>query len=415
LAREPDQKTDWSRFKFYAPLIRSLDCALVCTPDRLIDVDVLRALVESGVEKPILPNLRSLIWRINNGIDHYMDLFSGPRLTRLTIFFPPVAPNSPTSHSQTFACLTSSLSNLLSLSIYASARFHDLTSPLSDFVCGLRNLKEVSTNVQLDRRALRHLAASPCTGLAIGNDPTDILESIIELGTTPFPEIGSLYVTSREGTGVAGLIELLPAKKLHLLNVRHVGWGPSRSDITQLIKTISTRCSHTNPVSLFVAVTRRDPEHSAAHPFSTLAPLLALRNVTEMGFSNVSFDLDDGDIENIGPVCGVFTCPLLLTRITLASVVALAKHCPGLASFELALHITVVDFSLVLLPRETDRAHRFGPFDHPAQVATFLSRLFPSLKGVSGDGFEPDPDNVQQLWREVSRYLQANRAHGGGV
>jgi hypothetical protein len=438
LAREPHQKTDWSRFKFYAPFIKSLDCSWTGTSTGLVSVKILSALVESDVEKPIFPNLCSLTWDGELQIDLYMDILFGPQLTCLTIFFPPNLTDSPTSLSQTFSRLTRSLPHLHSITICASARsWPDLTSPLSDFVCGVRNLKKVVTNIQLDHRALRHLVTSPCTHLSIANDATDILQSIIELGTTPFPEIGSLHVKSLDGTSVAGLVELLPAKKLHLLSVRHVGWGRSGLDITQLIKTISTRCSHTNPFSLFVAVARRDPDHSVDYPFSTLAPLLALRNVTQMEFFDVSFDLDDGDIENIAIAWPCLRSLYLASaphdrrsRITLAGLVALAKHCPGLESFELAIHITVVDFSL--LPREgavtPNRTLEYIFLEHwtadlvdPAQVAKFLSRLFPSLKGVNWDDFEPDsdepdePDNMQQLWREVSRHLQANQAHGVGV
>jgi hypothetical protein len=392
-------------------------------------VNILRALVESDVEKPILPNLRALTWDGNKQIEQYMDLFCGPQLTSLAILFP--SNHSPTSHSQTFARLTRSLPNLHTISIYAPVQWHephDLTGPLSDFVCGAPNLRVVSTNIELDRRAIRHLATSPCTRLAIGNDATDILQSIIEsVPTTPFPEIGSLYVTSRDGTGVIRLIELLSAKKLHLLSVRDMGWVLGRLDITQLIKAIDMRCSHTNLVSLFVSVVGIDPAHSANYPFGTLAPLLSFKNMAQMGFFNVSFDLDDGDIENIA-IAWPCLRSLTLTsapherrsKLTLASIVALAKHCLDLETFELAIHIAVVDFSL--LPREgaviPNRIIENIVLDqsttddlvNAVEVAKFLSRLFPSLKGVSGVNLVPvEPDN---MWLEVSRHLPANESHG---
>jgi hypothetical protein len=424
LAREPDQKTDWFRFKFYAPFIKFLECSWARTSTQLVSVDILRALVESDVEKPILPNLRSLGWNDHQQIDQYMDLFSGPQLTCLAIRL--LSNQSPTSHSQTFARLTRSLPNLHTISFYALWNEpRDITGPLSDFVCGAPNLKVVSTNIQLDRRALRHLAASHCTRLAIENDATDILQSIIELGTTPFPEIGSLYVACRDGTSVAGLIELLPAKKLHLLIVRHVGRGPSGLDITQLIKTISTRCSHTNLVSLAVNVAYPDSDHSVDYPFSTLAPLLAFRNVTNMGFVNVPFDLDDGDIENIAIAWPCLRSLTLLSlpherrsRLTLTSIVALVKHCLDLETFKLVIHIAVIDFSLLplegaVIPNRIvknivlDHSTTDNPVD-AVEVANFLSRLFPSLKGVGEVGLK-QRDNI---WREVSRHLPANQSHG---
>jgi hypothetical protein len=438
LAREPDQTTDWSRFRFYASFIRSFKCVWSFqdpSTTSLIHPDIFGALAASYPERPILPRL-SRLWWSSNLADPYIDLFTGPQLNFLTIQFP----SSHISHliqARALTLFTESMPNLHSVRIESheleTRRHPNLAKALSDLICGLQNLRSVRTNIRLNPEALRHLATSPCIDLEITNEPAEILQTMTESIRPPlFSELQSLTITSGGVTSMIRLIELSRAEKLQRLKICHdsedheVEW-----DMERLITTVGAKCSHTELTSIELGYdygrnATPPPPVTVPAPLSlqTLAPLLTFRHLTSVTICLVTraVDLDDGDIEQIAiawprlqSISLSFDNYQTQPKLTLASLVTLVKRCPELHTINLRIHVDTVDFSLltpvttnenvttILLGRSTMSGPRVSTFAGLADIARFLSSLFPRLHKVHGMCWA---ESAQlNTWDVVSRHL----------
>jgi hypothetical protein len=432
LAREPDATTDWSRFKFYAPLIKTLEFTWDPSNPRttcLIKDDLFRMLAGSDLQKPVLPNLGNLTWQNSNSrIDSYMDLFLGPQLTSLTFWFCHHEA-SRSAVAQVSALSKQSLPNLNSITVQSTdfSPPSDLTRALSDFICGRRDIKLVSTNLLLNRDAVRHVAASSCTYFDILNNATNLIQSIAGSVPAPFRELRLLSVNCRSITDLIGLVELL-----HLKNLRDLCVYLSRRDseansnLERMIEAINTKCSHTEFTS-FVIKRLHEVDFSvcSSHSLGTLTPLLNFRNMTRVDIDTpFAFDLDDGDIIQMATAWPRLKELHLYTashdsharsRVTLASMVTLANHCPALCTFALTIHVPSVDFNL-LPPEGTMPPNErviYISFDHStvadcvdlADIAKFMSRLFPKLAYIRDDDIASETG--VDVWDSVSAHLQA--------
>jgi hypothetical protein len=158
-----------------------------------------------------------------------------------------------------------------------------------------------------------------------------------------------------------------------------------------------------------------------------LTPLLVFRNMTHLIICDrFPIDLDDADIEQIATslpslrsfdVCSAPHESDLRPRVTLASLVSLATHCPRLSKLGLAISVAAVDFTSLppegaITPNKAItmiRVHPGSMVEHVelADIAKFMSRLFPRLVrfvyGLQvGDGYF-------KVWDRVLPYLLAYR------
>jgi hypothetical protein len=413
LTKQPDETSDWSRFKFYASLVKNLHFTLhrrqetssSSFPRCLVHPDILDMLAESGLEKPVLPNLMALTWPSCEAHDRYIELFFGTRLTTLTYYFSS-SRVFDFSWAQAFDSLRRSAPNLTSIYIYSHEYIHQgpqgLANAIADMIYGLKRITNLRCfSVRLNSDAIRHLATSTCAFLHLGNDATDILDSIRAMvPTTAFPELQRLVLRSDNMTSLVRVIELLRTESLRRIDLRYEtqNWA-TRTDIEQLIKTLEARCSHTELTHFSI----RDDETNSTPPLpmSILAPLLKFKNMTDLVIDNFAFDLNDDNMKTIAVawpclehirLCSILHRREVQPKISLASLVTLAQHCPKLREFELVLDIATVDFALlppegVLTPNrnvhEISLYHSvIGEAVSPAEIATFLSTLFPRLNEV---------------------------------
>jgi hypothetical protein len=437
LRRSPNQMTDCSRFTFYAPFVLSLSCNWdVYANARFVDVKIFRALASSDLQKPILPNLRSLIWGSNDFLaDPCLSQFFGPQLINLQMFS---LPQPCSSYPATaLAVGQQSLLNLRSFEFRfddldepSMLTWHELTQLLSNFICSLPHIQDVRTDIPLDHDALRRLAASSRTRrLHLHNDAADILQSITGSVSSPLaPELTKLHLHSSDFADIVRILELVCTVNLHEIEVHHFGLHDLLPDVTPLFETIGTRCSPIHLSSIEVEYLEDDKRISTRiRSLSALTPLFRLRNLTTLRMSEWwTFDLDDGDIKEIALAWPHLRYLQLNTknyedldvtpRTTLASLVTLSEHCPRLWYLNFGLHIAEVDFDLLIPPVPLNLEltsldiSTVGHSVNPQDVADFLVALFPNLTDVSGNDYYGDSD-ISEFWVQVTRLLVINADH----
>jgi hypothetical protein len=151
--------------------------------------------------------MHSLVWHTSDPqVDHYIEhLFFGPQLISLTLWccelMQPTHAHFPIPSTRSLPNLTSVVFRYLG----PLERRADLTRSFSDFICGLRTIEQVSTDIPLDRDAVRHLAASSCVSLSMSNNPTDIMQTISRSVLAPFPNLVSLSFNCTAMPDVNGL------------------------------------------------------------------------------------------------------------------------------------------------------------------------------------------------------------------
>jgi hypothetical protein len=431
LAKQPNETSDWSKFKFYASLVKDLHFRWKrqgnSVPASLVPPSVLQALMEFKLERPIFPNLKALTWSSSvDQLDGYIKLFLGTQLTFLSIYYD--IRGLDLSKTRGMGSFEHLAPNLTSIFVYWPGQRAPQTvaSTWTTIICGLKQITDVSCRgIWLNPEAIRHLATSSCTCLDLGNDAVDILHSIRGMApTSAFPRLQTIVVRSDDMTSLARLIELLRAETLRIINVFHRTQNPEmETDIETLIMTLGERCS---PAELTeVMISGEYTNSTPPFPLSVLAPLLEFRNITDLAIDNFGFDLDDDDMEAIAVawprlkyirLCSVQHGHDFQPRVTLASLVTLTKHCTELRGLELILDIAGVDFTLLppegaMTPnRNVDRislAHSvIGRLVDPAEIAKFLSILFPELKEVCS--LDSGPGERFGILDTIARVLPAN-------
>jgi hypothetical protein len=251
LAKRPNETLDWSKFKFYASLVTNFHFGWKrqgnSVPAYLVHPGVLQALMESKLEKPILPNLKALTWSSSVAqLDGYIKLFVGTQLTFLSIYYD--IGGLDLSETRGIGSFEHLAPNLTSICVYWPGQRAPQTvaSTLTTVICGLKRITNVSCRaIWLNPEAIRHLATSSCTCLDLGNDAIDILRSIRGMvPTSAFPRLKTLVVRSDDMTSLALLIELLRAEILCTINVLHRTQNPEmETDIKTLIRALGERCS----------------------------------------------------------------------------------------------------------------------------------------------------------------------------
>jgi hypothetical protein len=420
LQRKPDHMTDWSRFIFYASFVKHLTCIWRPDANCLVDTGIFRALAKSALPKPILPNLEYLCFEGCENFRVSPDIiaqFFGPRLIFMSVIL------SSESVSATWTARIQSLQSLKTLRIFNHflLQANHFTRPVSKLVRSLPDVKSVSTSIPLDQDALRHLATSSCYSIQLGNDAVDVLQSVT--GLRSFPNLETLHIVSHDLDVVGRLLEHLCAENLLAIEIAFEGDDDLHANITQLFRTIGARSPLKTLESIEIMDLAESWSHFTIHTLGTLAPLFSLSNLTELNVGLAfGFDLGDDDIQQIAMAWPCLRSLILMnhqdgpSRITLASLVALVKHCPELRSFGLRICVTEIDFNLI--PREG----AFAPNDHvesisvyhafvgelvnPEDVAAFLSALFPMLLYIEGDYVKPTHHN--NFWDDVQGLLPHN-------
>ncbi|KAJ7149489.1 hypothetical protein C8R43DRAFT_1236499 [Mycena crocata] len=197
----------------------------------------------------------------------------------------------------------------------------------------------------------------------------------------------------------------------------------SPSSLTKL-SIVYTPGTHPKHAASIPSNSRRVPATAAriqqiSVDLQALQPLLCFNNLVEVQLADgVGFDLDDAAVEALARACprlehlslrdaGLEYLPW--AHVTLAGLVAFAKHCPQLQSLGLAVNATVVpergtvdimirQNSLAIL--EVSNLPITAEIHDERGVAEFLSITFPALRRTCG-------------WPSVERVLQERRRRGG--
>jgi hypothetical protein len=212
--------------------------------------------MESKLEKPILPQLKALVWSSNTAqLDGYIKLFAGTQLTSLSIDYNPRTLGL--SEAQGIGSIGHYAPNLTSICVHWCGwdTQQAVANTVTAIICGLKQITDVSCRgVQLNPQAIRHLATSSCACLNIGNDAIDILRSIRRMAPTPaFPELQKLIVCSNDMTSLSQLIELLRADTLRRIHIFYRTQVPEmETNIEQLIGTLGARCSHADLTEVWI-------------------------------------------------------------------------------------------------------------------------------------------------------------------
>ncbi|KAI4521120.1 hypothetical protein K525DRAFT_270165 [Schizophyllum commune Loenen D] len=188
--------------------------------------------------------------------------------------------------------------------------------------------------------------------------------------------------------------------------------GIQGADLCHLCESVRVNCSTDSLDRLELSLPSTQDEPMAFHDIQSL---LSFTNLVYVGLFYASYGLKDDDIAHLAQSwprlrqltlrhasCSSTEIP----TCTLNSILAFAQHCPDLETLVMA-----VDATAVIMPNRADiafrRAHTclrtfevlHSPIVAPVEVASFLTRFFPSLnpEGLVTPELVQD-ERREQLW-----------------
>ncbi|KAJ7657185.1 hypothetical protein DFH06DRAFT_1197612 [Mycena polygramma] len=417
-ARRAIEPRDWDRFDVYARRIRILVITEIPS-----DSDTESCVFEVLAAYPreyLLPNLRKLIW----GADHM------PRLSSVHLFLSPQIEEVMLNVLSTAADLAILPTLPLRCPLLTSVTIDTIPDLDPDhrvqslMIRGFRRLTRVGVR-GIDQAAFDHLAQLPALEALTIYETTHFEPSGLNSRSSAFSHLQELSVRRARPDLLASLLKIKDIWPL----VRFASSLSSTPTATARVYALLVdRLDHATLAELAVDTPRcSDPlplplVATTALSIDVIRALFIFRNLRSVTLIPPGgLDLDDGAIETLArawPQVSTLklhgTAPYRAppSRVTLAGLRALARHCPRLSFLSMPLDASVVPANPGDDVVQKELALFFvddALLDDPAPVAVYLFGMFPNLKHVVAGGAHPSDDvEVLQraqilggLWKEV--------------
>ncbi|KAJ7032542.1 hypothetical protein C8F04DRAFT_1003819 [Mycena alexandri] len=240
----------------------------------------------------------------------------------------------------------------------------------------------------------------------------------LSLQNVPRPHFPSLEILNLWATTVEVARTIIAATH-HPLTAVNLLCGGGLADcrtIARLYTALAAPRVHSALHTLHIEVSGNHPEIIAGDTLRILFPFTHLRTIVLKPY--LGFDLDDDlllevartwtRVEDLRLAVLNTNHPMRVdVRVTLTGIHALAKHCPKLRNLEITFDATSVPELKEVWAQEKLTMMRvdLSPISSPADVATFLSRIFPGLQEL--ESYCPCDKPKTELWKRVDRYLKA--------
>ncbi|KAJ6461927.1 hypothetical protein C8R47DRAFT_1027164 [Mycena vitilis] len=414
---------DLERSLRYALRVKTLTIAWY-KPERVSEV--LLSLSSCWPGGLLFPSLRKLHWVPGRGGgDNFAPLriFCPPTLTR--IYFSCEGSNTNISLLSTLAA---SCPGLKQISLDFGSMTPHVQSAASAFICGLQHLETLHMGAPTSE-ALSRIAELPgLNSLELTGLPSSLW------GSTPpsspiFPHLQRLVLGPLDielATKFLSSLVQLPLVSLSVILDRCA----TAVQTELLFDVIRVACSNTFLRSLTLENNvgrlprgEREPYMLNARALGKLSGFRGITNVSIM--APVGFNLDDAAVDLVAAAWPYLENLTLETRVlsppihlTFHAIRSLALLCPRLQSLDIEFDATstppsscdehVVNGSLENLRVGT------SPIAKPAQVARYLSRIFPNLSSITtvrGGQDNEDPEEVERhgeaiswhrMWKQVA-------------
>ncbi|KAJ7031026.1 hypothetical protein C8F04DRAFT_1364954 [Mycena alexandri] len=393
----PITPSDWTRVLFYANYVKSF----VQEGGEPVTKEVYATLILSLPTYPLFPNLRHLTWKTQDNVFPYFRILVGNKLRSIVL------------------------------------NMHGSDAAIYSAICSLNHLERLKLT-SLDLPSLLHLARLPnLSSLHLYTFPHDL--ATVSGFRTRIENTGPVFGPLRELTTFSD-------------SVRHVTWFLDAIDPDALDKidleiespiviedwqTLNTSLAQGSSKTL-TKVTLREmfsfdldiPDRlEYMIPTECIQPLLSCAHLTEVTvLAGHGIHLDDAFLQlmalawpqlqklDLSPRC---QSAHYVPQVTLAGLIPLAQHCPGLVSLALVMNATVADPHSKEKPGGgitngalTDLEVVESPLSSPGAVASFLSAIFPNLQRVTArdemtrNMLMPDWEDNMFAWAAVSDLVQ---------
>ncbi|KAI0330661.1 hypothetical protein GY45DRAFT_1434491 [Cubamyces sp. BRFM 1775] len=448
---------DWTRYKHYAPFIRSLRwlSSDTISPEALAAVSL-----HSPYGNALLPYLSKLTWVDSR--DYCMAfarIFLAPSIRELDLTVPddhaPVATAAFFKHARQ-VCREVEVLKLNSRCYTSTAqcvRFpheEDVSLSLANWLRVLTNLREFVGHPYISARCVWALGALPnllAVELKISQRQVDAiaapLTSPSATGRSWFKSVVKLNLCFKQLNGSSQVfLAAVQSTTLRRL-LLHVDSQLDPAVVKTHMQACASAAYQHSLCSVGFYVPLGDIRHpSPALPIKTiLGPLFALRQITNVVVLVPHFNLDGDTLRAMSEAWPALKTLNILRSycqsersewnsqyVALRDLVHLARNCPGLQGF--GLHVDATDAPTAddaemqrLLPVPS-RCKLFfmklphAPIEDPVSVGRFLSRLFPELRMIAGCSGRPMIgawEKVTQVLSEESRAQVPTRQVEGAV
>ncbi|KAJ7646245.1 hypothetical protein DFH06DRAFT_1476401 [Mycena polygramma] len=407
----PIEAADWNRLRMYAPRVKKLSSGSD-------DWGLEKIFPSLNVAFPdtVLHNLRSLVWNHPSTEFHYIHLFLRPTITDIQFN---ITCHSASSLLSTLASRCPKLANIRIPRNSANSR------ALSHFIAGLLFAQILSVPC-LEQDALEYLSELPTLrSLALETFPTAFTVSS-ESAVPTFPALRHFSITEATTAGMVQFLRICSDVPLENLDI-DLDDFPTAAEMHTLLAAVAAGVSRPTLTQLNVhgdgdSGDVADPVVYSIRP-DTLLLLLCFENLTTLRLnSGAGFDLDD---ESISQMARAWPQIIVLhlsgrpssasdPRATLASLHAIARHCPRIATLSIAFDGSSVPApsaaNLGAVVRNERLRHinvQHSPITSAIAMARFLSGVFPALKGIATcrDYLDnEDEDELQQHAEAIQRH-----------
>ncbi|GBE83547.1 hypothetical protein SCP_0506020 [Sparassis crispa] len=424
--------SDLERFDYYAHRIRALTLSRYekipspwISPNVTVGSNVFKALSLFRLSTPPLPNITQLGWSGGSAFT-YCIMFLGPKLNLLQV---------TSTRPITAPALASVLSHLRYLAAPLQSIYLNFQDWSNDYSKPLEQIADFP-----DLRTFSYTSGEPLSVeifAILGQMPhlenLELCLKTIPQPLYPLPGPGSphyfpftaLKEFSLSTSSITVCVTVVSA--LSLRNIRSVSFDVLHAaSVGQLLEVVHDHCSWESLESILIHTSfnarkgHPSDEVVAQASLRSLYDFHKMKNLTIM--TDSPLEMDNSDLQDMASswphleeLCLIYN-PLVTSweqhsAITLQGLVPLVKQCPTLSVLSLPIAFTVGDGYTRLRPgggHSNDRVtqlHCGGRCTAgPAQIASFLSDLFPNLQEIAGyyPGELNDPKNP---WREIEEYL----------
>jgi hypothetical protein len=390
---------------------------------KLVDIDagVFDALRIYKPNTPLLPNICILHWNPYEDAESYLDLFLSENLLEFS---------SWRANAAMLVSVKQTCDRLRKLDISGRLGLNDgsdshLISSISNLIVHLPSLERICSSVLLRDDAIVHLSTCPnLQMLRIPNDVTDFLRAYETNAPHPMlSNLVSLHTFTYDPTSFVSLL-----RQCHLTKLQHLILNAEYMevhDVERLFVELASSFSH-DVFQMFTFSTRSKdsnlgPVAPGLLPAYVLKHLFVFKQLRHLDLGH-NFDIDDNTVKQMAAswprmqhmVVNVRATPESCPKITLWSLISLARHCHHLSYLEIALNVSSRD--LASLGRDTQslqpnfRLENITLADswvdndvNPAYVSSFLKELFPKLRYVC-----PYVGTAEQMvvWNKINDCLQ---------
>ncbi|KAI0330656.1 hypothetical protein GY45DRAFT_1434486 [Cubamyces sp. BRFM 1775] len=412
---------DWTRYKYYAPFIRSLRwlSSDTISPEALAAVSL-----HSPYGNALLPRLSKLTWHDSQGCCMaFARMFLTPSIRELNLTVPDHHAPKATAAFFKYARRVCKGVEVLNLNSCCEAskvcpRFphsNDVSLRLAEWLRALTNLRAFEGRSYLTANCVLALGVLPNLRTVRLENASRQMEAIAAALTSPsaagkswFKSVVTLHLWLHQLDG-SSQVFLAAVQSTTLCNLLLFVYLPPDLLVARKHMQVCARAAYKHSlrsVTYFVPVLENTNHPSSALPIKTiLNPLFALQQITHVAVLVPHFDLDGDTLRAMSEAWPALKKLSILhgfhetedlrgtsKYVALGDLVHLARNCPDLQDIGLHLDATnapaVNDAEVQRLLPVPSRCKLYklmvpvAPIEDPVSVGRFLHRLFPDLRTI---------------------------------